>query len=131
MAHQITVDDPNRTIRANFSGSIGFDEFVSLITVVLKEPYASLPYGVLLDFRDATFGTIQIDEINGFIGLLKEGEREIDPYHLVVLISQELEFGLSRMFENLSSLELKVKILATYDEDEAIEFARNSPQPSE
>lgn len=90
---------------------------------LMEEPFQSLPYGVVFDYRGANLLPVEGAHLRLLVGHLIQNQEKILNFNLSILTSKALEFGMARMFSALAST-LPFEILVTHDEDEAFSWAQ-------
>ena len=128
MPYNIKTDDENRVIIIKTNSDTKVEDIIAFISELMEEPYLSLQYGILIDFRDASLAGVFGEDVKDIYQFLKVEKEKVQSFHLSVLTSRQLEYGLNRMFEELSDEpDLPFKMLVTYDEKEAWQWVKHSP----
>ena len=64
MPYKLETDDENKVITVQTDSTTSLTDIFAFISELMEEPYLSLPYGVLIDFRDANLKGIYVDDVN-------------------------------------------------------------------
>ena len=130
MPYRINLDNESKVILVEIYDAIRLADILSFIAEIMEEPYLSLPYGVLADFRNASLTNVFYDDVTSIYQFLKANQEKVQPFNLAALASGKLEFGLNRTFEMMSDdSELPFRMLVTTNEEAAWRWAVGSAHP--
>ena len=123
MSHQVDIDDSRKLIIVTGSGDINFEAIISLCDTLLSEPCLSLPYGIAIDYREADLMPIDNAHLAHVAATLDRQRDKVLAINLSLLVGGPLEYGISRMFQALTS-SLPFEVLVTQDEEAAFDWAQ-------
>lgn len=127
MTYEITADHENKMILVTAQGRITLDNVLDYIEQLMRKPFIKLPYGILVDYRNADLSQMTSEEVYQLIDYLKANEDKVGAIKIAILTAGELEFGLNRMFQLLSEEELPFEVHVTKEFEDAMHWAGKHP----
>jgi len=129
LAHQITVNHSRRVMTVTVSGSVTVENAMLYVEELMREPYLDLPYGVIVDYRDADVSHMDSDEFLDLRLFLKANLSAVHAFNLAILTLREQEPGLTRLFRILVDADFPFETVVTEHEKEAVTWAALHPNP--
>ena len=98
-----------------------------------KTAYLSLPFwkpgmNLLVDYRQATFGFISLEELRQGIDFHAAHKELIGDGRMAFLMGSTRDFGIARQYELATEALVYSKMMAFLDEKKAVEWVSNAPE---
>jgi hypothetical protein len=130
MAHHITINHSRRVMTVTVAGSVTVENVMVYVEELMREPYLDLPYGVIVDYRDADLSHMHSDEFLDLRLFLKANLGSVHAFNLAILTHREQEPGLTRLFRILADADFPFETVVTEHEKEAATWAALHPNPA-
>ncbi|MBN2431540.1 MAG: STAS/SEC14 domain-containing protein [Acidobacteria bacterium] len=127
MSYQITVRHEERLVQVHITGAMTLEVIRSFADELLQPPYIDLMYDVLFDCRPADFRDLSSNDIRSIVGYLARNAGLIPDNRHAIVVSQQLQFGMMRMFQLLVDDNPNFTCQVFYDEAEARRWLDEGP----
>ena len=121
---QITTNiDKEKSLRTHtIVGQFTIDELTEALKEVYKNPQYDSEMNVLWDIRDADASSFTMQDITKLSNIVSRQWGTKGESRAAIVVSRDLEYGLSRMYDMLSANQIKSQIKAFRDINEAFEW---------
>ena len=108
-------------------GELVFEELLSFLKAVYEDDF--FPSGSLFDMRAATSSDASTSQMRSLVALIEQRRRNPGPSRWAIVVSRDVDFGLSRMFEVFAD-KIPTDICVFRDIDEAKQWLAEGPTDS-
>jgi len=119
MSYQIRVRHGKRLVEVVIADAMTREVIRSFADELLQPPYIELTYNVIFDCRAADFQSLSADDIRSIVEYLARNAGMIPAIRHAIVVSQQLQYGMMRMFQLLVDDNPNFTCQVFYDEAEA------------
>jgi hypothetical protein len=101
------------------NGSISVDEIKKMLATFYQSSEYDPDMDVLWDLRDADFSSVRSEDVASLTGMVEKFWGQGGKAKAALIVSGDLDFGLSRMYEMLLTGSSPEKVMVFRDYDEA------------
>jgi hypothetical protein len=124
-----SIDADARLVRLNYVGEVGIDEFRTTMTAIFRASSYRPGFGFLSDRRDAPASTTEY--LHGTVAFAAAHQKELAGSRWATVVSIPVNYGLSRMAQNLLEGQERYPMLRVFTDISQAEAWLREPAPEE